>query len=98
MIAMSALPSFARLLARAACRAAMMLAFIMIAASGAVAESRYSFETTPGKLPKSVVPTHYAIELEPNLETLTLAGLQIIYLEVREPTARLALNALGMTL
>jgi aminopeptidase N len=97
-IAMSPRLCFAALLARAACRAAMMLAFIIIAAGGAAAESRYSFDTTPGRLPKTVVPTHYAIELEPNLDSLTLAGLEIIDLEVREPTARLVLNAVGMTL
>jgi aminopeptidase N len=76
----------------------MMLALIFIAAGGAAAESRYSFDTTPGKLPKSVVPTHYAIELEPNLESLTLAGSEVVDLDVREPTARLVLNAVGMTL
>jgi aminopeptidase N len=97
-VVMSRRLCFAALLARAACRAVMMLAFILIAAGGAAAESRYSFDSTPGKLPKSVVPTHYAIELEPNLDNLTLAGLEIIDVEVREPTARLVLNAVGMTL
>jgi aminopeptidase N len=62
----------------------------------AAAEPIYSFDTTPGKLPKTVVPIHYAIELEPDLESLTLAGLEVADIEVREPTARLMLNAVNM--
>src|SRR5262245_48983927 len=63
----------------------------------AAAEPIYSFDTTPGKLPKAVVPIHYAIELEPDLESLTLAGLEVADIEVREPTARLMLNAVNMS-
>jgi aminopeptidase N len=70
----------------------------LVLATGAAAEPRYSFDATPGKLPKTVVPTHYAIELEPNLEGLTLAGAEVIDIEVREPTAQLVLNAVAMTL
>jgi Peptidase M1 N-terminal domain len=66
--------------------------------TGTAAESRYSFDATPGKLPKTVVPTHYAIELEPDLEGLTLAGAEVVDIEVREPTAQLVLNAVAMTL
>ena len=77
---------------------ALALAPALPAASGAAAETVYSFASTPGKLPKTVVPIHYAIELEPNLESLTLAGSEVIDLEVREPTAQLTLNAVGMTL
>jgi len=71
---------------------------LALMAAGATAEPRYSFDTTPGRLPKTVVPTHYAIELEPNLESLTLAGSELIDIEVREPTAQLVLNAVAMTL
>jgi hypothetical protein len=38
----------------------------------------YAFETTPGQLPKTVVPRHYAIELTPDLQTLRAAGLVTI--------------------
>ena len=70
----------------------------LMLATGAAAESRYSFDATPGKLPKTVVPTHYAIELEPDLEGLTLAGAEVVDIEVREPTAQLVLNAVAITL
>jgi aminopeptidase N len=74
-----------------------LIAFALAGTSTA-AESRYSFDATPGKLPKTVVPTHYTIELEPNLESLTLVGVEVIDIEVREPTAQLVLNAVAMTL
>src|SRR5258708_3469504 len=32
---------------------------LVAASGGAAAEPVYSFETTPGRLPKTVVPTHY---------------------------------------
>jgi aminopeptidase N len=64
----------------------------------AAAEPVNSFAATPGKLPKTVVPTHYAIELEPDLEKLTLAGAVVADIEVREPTARVVVNAVNMTL
>src|SRR5258705_11661005 len=71
---------------------------IVLALSGiAMAEPGYSFDTTPGKLPKAVIPLHYAIELPPDLENLRLAGVEIVDVEVREPTARLVLNAVHIT-
>src|SRR5262249_57000047 len=67
--------------------------FPRTAAPGPAPEQVYSFAGTPGKLPKTVVPTHYAIELEPSLEGLTFAGTELVDIEVREPTARIVLNA-----
>src|SRR5258708_11441275 len=61
-----------------------------------VAEATYSFDTTPGKLPKTVIPLHYAIELTPDLGTLALGGVETVDIEVRVPTARLTLNAVNM--
>ena len=61
----------------------------------AAAEPSYSFDIAPGKLPKTVIPVHYAIELTPDLESLALPGVEVIEIEVREPTARLTLNAIN---
>jgi aminopeptidase N len=77
---------------------AATLALALSISGSAVAEPVYSFATTPGKLPKSVIPLHYTIDLTPDLERLTLAGVELVDVEVREPTARLTLNAVGMTL
>ena len=74
-----------------------VIALFVACASGALGEVR-SFDQTPGRLPKTAVPLHYAIELEPDLENLTVAGSEVIDLDVREATRRLVLNATEMTL
>ena len=79
-------------------RATLAATILLVGVSAAAAEQAYSFDRTPGRLPKAVVPTHYAIELEPNLENLILAGSELIDIEVREPTDKLVLNAVGMTI
>jgi aminopeptidase N len=72
---------------------------VMLAISGsALAEPAFSFDTSPGKLPKAVVPLHYAIELTPDLARLTLKGSEVVEIEVREPTAHLVLNAVDITI
>src|SRR3954468_5628162 len=77
---------------------AAVLAAIVAMSGGAAAEPGFSFDATPGKLPKTVVPIHYAIELTPDLESLALPGVEVVDIEVREPTARLVLNAVNTTL
>lgn len=54
----------------------------------------FSFEATPGKLSKTVVPINHSIELRPDAESLALPGVEVIDIEVREPTVRLTLNAI----
>ena len=81
---------------RLALLAAAALAIVL--AGDCAAEPTFSFDSTPGKLPKTVVPIHYAIELTPDLENLTLAGTVAVDIEVREPAARLLLNAKSLTL
>ena len=65
---------------------AAALALALVWACSSAAEPGYSFDATPGRLPKTVVPVHYAIDLEPNLQSLTLAGSEIVDIDVREPT------------
>src|SRR6202035_879709 len=72
-------------------------AALVLSISGAAAEPVFSFDSTPGKLPKTVIPVHYAIELTPDLRTLALPGVETIDIEVREPTVRLVLNAVNTT-
>ena len=48
--------------------------------------------------PRTVIPVHYAIELEPDLQNHGVAGTATIHLEVSEPTQRLVLNALDVDL
>ena len=72
---------------------------LVVSMSGtALAEPAFSFDATPGRLPKTVSPVHYAIELTPDLDRLKLVGVEVVEIWVREPTARLVLNAVNMTL
>jgi aminopeptidase N len=60
------------------------------------AERPFSFANTPGKLPKDVVPRHYAITLKPDSAKLTTEGEVTIELEVLQATSRLVFNALEL--
>lgn len=57
------------------------------------AEAPFEFDKTPGALPKTIVPHHYRLELEPDIEKLSTHGTAEIELEVREPVTRILLNA-----
>jgi len=58
------------------------------------AEPIFSYDATPGKLAKTVVPISYSIELSPDVESLALPGV-VIDIDVRKPTAGLTLNAVN---
>src|ERR1043166_9229254 len=80
--------------------AAALAAIVVLAlpiSGSATAAPGYSFDATPGKLPKTIVPVHYAIELTPDLQNLSLAGVEVVDIEVREASARLVLNAVNTT-
>jgi len=64
--------------------------------AGAVAP--FDFDTTPGRLPKTVVPTDYQIAIVPNVNARKLAGAETVTLRVRRATDRIVFNTLGMTL
>ncbi|WGS00666.1 M1 family metallopeptidase [Bradyrhizobium sp. ISRA443] len=66
-------------------------------AAGARAEQTFSFDSTPGRLPKVVVPVNYAIELTPDFASLALPGVETVDIEVREPTAQVTLNTIRAT-
>ncbi len=68
----------------------------LLALDLAQAESKFDFATTPGKLPKDVRPTDYAIRIAPNLDALTFTGSETIRLEAEKPFRKLVLNALEM--
>ena len=68
----------------------------MFAVSGAVRASRFS-PSTPRRAScrRQSVPISYSIQLRPDAESLALPGVEVIDIEVREPTARLTLNAVN---
>ncbi|MBA2398258.1 MAG: M1 family metallopeptidase [Bradyrhizobium sp.] len=78
-------------------RLAVVFALMQLMSGSALAEQVFSFDTTPGKLPKNVVPVSYTIALAPSLETSALPGVELVDIEVREPTDRITLNAVNTT-
>ncbi|HEY5551407.1 MAG TPA: M1 family metallopeptidase, partial [Opitutaceae bacterium] len=75
-------------------RAALALVFPVVAA----AELPFSFETTPGRLPKMVVPLHYELRLQPDLESLRFVGSVRTEVEVSEAATRIVMNALDLAI
>ena len=69
---------------------------LLLAAMTALAEAPFSFESTPGKLPKNIVPRHYEIRLQPDLEQFTTRGTVTVDLEVLKPTDEIVFNALDL--
>src|SRR6266576_653201 len=62
------------------------------------AEAPFNFETTPGKLPKDVVPLSYDIQLKPNIEKLTFRGSETVIVDVRKPVKTMTLNVNTITI
>jgi len=69
----------------------------MFFAANAAAQPRFTFDATPGQLPKDVVPSEYrlALNLDPASETFT--GVADIAVKVRRPVEAIVLNAFGLT-
>jgi len=49
--------------------------------------------TASYRLPRSVVPEHYDLELTPDLDTATFSGTAVIRINVRQPVTEILLNA-----
>ena len=67
--------------------------FALLMPTALCAESPFNFATTPGKLPKNVVPISYDIQLKPNIEKRMFTGSETVALDVRKPTRTITLNA-----
>ncbi|MDP9105168.1 MAG: M1 family metallopeptidase, partial [Candidatus Eremiobacteraeota bacterium] len=68
------------------------------AAAAAAAVAPFDFDTTPGRLPKTVVPTDYVIALTPDAAAKTLRGTEHVTLDVRRPTKQIVFNTHDMTI
>lgn len=62
------------------------------------AEGTFSFQQTPGELPKTVAPETYVIDLETDPEHLTLKGQETIDVNVLTDTQDIVLNQAGLKL
>ena len=73
-----------------------LMAEFLIMSSALASEKPFSFKDTPGKLPKDVVPTDYAVRIVPDIDKLTFAGTETVKLNVRRRVRQLVLNALEL--
>jgi len=62
------------------------------------AEESYEFASTPGKLPKQVVPLEYSIRTVPDLNKLTFSGSESVKLKASAPVHELVLNSLELNI
>src|SRR5579864_493229 len=76
--------------------ASLALLLLALPVGRAAAEPTFAFDTTPGKLPKTVVPLHYGLDLAPDLDKLTFAGSETVDINVTASTDRLVLNAVDL--
>ena len=75
-----------------------LLTTTILLSANAHAEAPFTFDAAPGKLPKTVVPDDYDIDLTPDLDRLTLTGTEKIRLHVRAATDSITLNQAGLAL
>ncbi len=64
----------------------------------AAAAAPFSFDAAPGRLPKDVVPRSYAIAIQPDPDTLVLAGQESVVLDFRKSTDTIVFNSLNQQL
>ena len=72
--------------------------FFALLTISAFAEVPFIFEKTPGRLPKDVLPKHYAIRIEANIKAATFAGVVEVDVEATKPVRTLVLNSLGLAI
>ncbi len=77
-------------------RTAWWFAWIFALPIALLAEKPFSFAETPGQLPKTVVPRHYTLRIQPDLEKRTTVGTTEIEIEVLSPVREIVLNALEL--
>ena len=75
------------------CRLWLSAALILVAPAFA-AQAPFSFASTPGALPKDVVPVEYALHIVPDVAARSFRGTGSYRIEVLQPTRRIVLHAL----
>jgi aminopeptidase N len=77
---------------------ASSLAANVMLLSPAAADAPFAFDTTPGRLPKNVVPIDYQIAIVPDVKAKTFTGTESVSLKFRAATATVIFNTLNLTL
>ena len=71
---------------------------LLLSPAPLVAEEKFVFDSTPGTLPKDIVPRRYSIEVRPDVGAMKTKGSETIALEVRHATNQIVLNAVGTSI
>ena len=71
-------------------------AITLMSATTLTAEKPFDFASTPGKLPKNVVPQEYAIRIMPDVAKRTFAGSETVKINAREAVKQIVLNAVDI--
>ena len=58
------------------------------------AEKPFNFESTPGKLPKKIIPQEYSVRIVPNVDKFVFTGTETIKVIVKSRQKQIVLNAL----
>jgi aminopeptidase N len=80
-------------------RAALFMAALGVAGLATPplkAEAPYSFDETPGKLPKEVTPVGYRLTLTPDFKHLSITGREEIDVRVAKAVDQITLNAIAL--
>ena len=88
----------ARILLLSAATALPLQAAMAEGTSVPAAAAPFSFETTPGRLPKNVVPTDYVIALTPHAATHKVEGTESITLDFTQAADKIQFNSLNQSL
>ncbi|MEY2529704.1 MAG: hypothetical protein QOJ05_1794, partial [Verrucomicrobiota bacterium] len=71
----------------------LLIAFSLMTATRLTAEKPFDFASTPGKLPKNVVPEEYAIRIAPDVGKRSFTGSETIRIDARESVGQVVLNS-----
>ena len=82
---------------RAAVDTLVLAGALLLCFASASAEPRFSFAKTPGKLPKDVVPRHYALRIVPATTYDRFDAEAVIDIEVARPVRAIVVNAAELT-
>ncbi len=70
--------------------------FLILGSVALRAEEPFSWEKTPGRLPKHIVPVRYEVRIQPDIEQATFVGSQTVSFEVRQPAQDIVLHSVGL--
>jgi aminopeptidase N len=63
-----------------------------------LSEEPFDFAKTPGRLPKTVVPEHYEVHLDPDIDRAVFSGDETVAIEVRQAVQKIVLHANGLAI